>query len=146
MMFVKRQMADASPVRVICVVPAAKRKQLVEAFAQPQGLDSRRPISESCRKNILSLAPLCEKRNCITSDACAYLTSFVQGALEQIPRPTSYRSLSFRQCELPNGIADQPPMTWTSPRRPRVIRVLPDRESEDTASEDEGPLVIDEQH
>lgn len=144
MMFVKRQMADSAPARVICVVPATKRKQLLQAFAQPEGLDSKRPISESCRKNILSLAPACEKRGCITSDARAYLTSFVDGTLPQIPRPTAYKSLAFRLCRLPHGVPDSPPRAWSAPQRPRIIKVLPDRLSPDTESEDEGPVVLDD--
>lgn len=143
MLLVKRLMADTSPVRVICVTPASVCKQLRIAFQQPSGNDAKRPISEQCRRNIRSMAPLCQNQGIISADGRAYLTNWVDGTLPQQPRPTAYKCLTFRRHRVPAGVPDARPIVWDTPRRPRIITVLPSDHVVAESDEDEGPVGMD---
>lgn len=130
----KRYMADIEPFRVICLLPAAVCLQLRMAFQQPEGVCARRAISEKVVNNIKSIAPQCAKQNIISRDALAYLMSWVNGDLVQVPRPASYKFLTLRRypIDLPAG----GPVAWVKPARARVVTIYDGDGG--SASEDDG--------
>lgn len=143
MLFAKRYMADTNPCRVMCLVPASVCVGLRAAFQQPAGLAPKRGISENLVKNIQSFAPRCMRQGMISQDACSYLLSWVDGSLQQIPRPTQYRFLSLRRYDIV-GVQFAGAANWAPPRRARNIVVVDQNDFISDSDDDEGPVVIDE--
>ena len=65
--------------------------------------------------------------------------------MEQIPRPTTYKCLAFRQHAVPADVPDGRPIDWQNPPRARVFTLMPSEalvaESDD---DDEGPVLMDD--
>ena len=62
----------------------------------PQATAPRRPIPEKERDNILKYTPVCRAQGFLTEDAAVYLTSWVQGTLTCIRRPTAFQWMKWR--------------------------------------------------
>ena len=141
MLFAKRYMADTSPIRVMCLVPASVCVSLRAVFEQPTGLTPRRGISSKVAQNITSFAPRCVQQGIISQEANAYLQSWVDGTLQQIPRPARYRFLTLRRHDIAAQDSGQY-ASWTPPRRARVIVVLDLNDLSDS-DQDDGNVIMD---
>ena len=144
MVLAKRFMADPEPTRVMCLIPASTCQALRNAFKQPEGIASRRVISNAVRNNIRTYAPPCAKQGIITNDALAYLMSWIDSSLPKVPRPRSYQCLNLRRYEI-NFEGQVPVREWEAPHRFRVIHVMPSDDGR-VASDDEvdpGPVLLD---
>lgn len=148
LVFIKKWMADPEPVRVICLVPARVCLELRNAFQQPVGNQNRRAIGEQVRQNIQTYAPQCCRQKSIHPDALAYLTQWVDGTLQKVPRPTSFAYLNLRRYGIQGLDAPRMGRTWSKPNRFRTIHCLPASRSEcDGESEDDGaagPLELED--
>ncbi|CAK9078218.1 unnamed protein product, partial [Durusdinium trenchii] len=102
LLLAKKFMADASPFRVICLVPAEVCVRMRASFIQPSGVADRRAISEKLRKNLLKKAPACRKQGSISTDAESYLIGWAQGTWPRVARPTKYNFLELRRFDIPN--------------------------------------------
>lgn len=146
MLFVKRWMSDPEPYRVITLVPASVCAQLRASFQQPVGNCERRAVGRDVVNNISAKAPLCFKQGIISCDALAYLTGWLEGTLQVVPRPAAYRYLTLRRYAL-QGVPVPAAAAWAAPNRSRVITVMPN-DAEDPDSDhgpDEGPIQLEDE-
>ena len=133
----KKFMADPEPFKVQVVLTSEEAAVLRRSFAQPTGLNAKRPITAKVQKNIKSKVPALVSQGVMPIDGAAYLLNWVDGTLETRRRPTSYSVLEYRYDRLPDppGRVD----TWEPKQRMRVIDY--DGESDSEGSEDANALA-----
>ncbi|CAE7836498.1 unnamed protein product [Symbiodinium sp. CCMP2592] len=122
LLLAKRWMSDPEPFRVVCLMPAATCGVLRASFAQPGGVEDRRPIAPKVQKNICRLSHECMRQGDISADACAYLTQWCSGELARKPRPCRYPFLEVRRGDVP--AAER--VIWAGAGRDRHINLKRD--------------------
>lgn len=141
LLLAKKFMADASPFRVICLVPAEVCVRMRASFIQPSGVADRRAISEKLRKNLLKKAPACRKQGSISTDAESYLIGWAQGTWPRVARPTKYNFLELRRFDIPN-VGRPETVPWQAPDRFRVYNILRSDDDSDDGCDDDGPVDL----
>ncbi|CAE7405194.1 unnamed protein product [Symbiodinium sp. CCMP2592] len=122
LLLAKRWMSDPEPFRVVCLMPAATCGVLRASFAQPGGVEDRRPIAPKVQKNICRLSHERMRQGDISADACAYLTQWCSGELARKPRPCRYPFLEVRRGDVP--AAER--VIWAGAGRDRHINLKRD--------------------
>jgi hypothetical protein len=133
-------MADALPIKVVCVMTESTATQLRRGFQQPVGVAPKRAISHKVKLRVATYTPRCVQRGMLSKDAAAYLLGWADGSLPNKSRPTEYTYLKFRQRpeNAGDGLAALP---WVSPARQKRI-LLSSQHGEDSDSESDNDAEL----
>lgn len=127
-------MADAEPYAVKTLLTAEQASALQNSFAQPAGIADRRPLDAQVRANVHAKVKPLIKQGFLSLEAAAYLTNWVDGTLQQTPRPMSYPCLAYRYEPVAGNLGAV--VAWQPQRRERHIDLKVPNERLDHAASD----------
>ena len=133
LLIAKAFMSDPEPYKVKVLLTAADASTFRKSFVQPSGVAARRPIVAKVKTNVHSKVPPLVSQGFLSDDAAAYLTNWVDGTLQRVPRPQSYPCLTHRYDATPDNLCEVVP--WTPQRRERHVDLTVPDQRDDGASD-----------